>query len=110
MSGNWRIGEDGLITAKVFRANGIELKDVDGNWYCYGSQNGSLVKVGPAPCSDSDLGNSGSLNTQPISTPIVTSSATDTSTTTNSTVDTTTTTVEETVTTQEPVPNLEIIP
>lgn len=52
MSGNWSINQDGLITAKIFRGNGLELKDADGNWYCYISQNGNLVKSGVAPCPE----------------------------------------------------------
>jgi lysophospholipase L1-like esterase len=83
MSGNWRVGEDGKIIAKTIRVEGIELKDIDGNWYCYGSQNGNLVKIGIAPCSDSDLNNLQFSNNQSPSTPISTTEPTSTATTTN---------------------------
>ena len=109
MSGNWRVGEDGLITAKTVRTEGLELKDSDGNWYCYASQNGSLVKVGSAPCTDSELGNFGSSNTQTSNTS--SASSTDTATTTDTLVDTSTTTPpQDPVITQDSSTSPEIIP
>jgi streptogramin lyase len=66
-SSNWSIDANGLIRAKYLRAEGVELKDVDGNWYCYKSEYGNLVKVGVAPCTENS--NNANNNPSPENTP-----------------------------------------
>jgi hypothetical protein len=65
-SNNWSIDANGLIKAKYLRAEGVELKDTDGNWYCYKSEYGSLIKVGLAPCEENTENSNNTNNNPPI--------------------------------------------
>jgi len=51
-SGDWSIDERGRLIAKVIQVEGIEMKDSDGNIYCYKSVGGVMVQSGIAPCSN----------------------------------------------------------